>query len=95
MEADMKIIKEDLGADIIRVGEFVWTILEPVDNHFNFTFMDQIFFTAEKFGLKIMLGTPTATMPAWLYTAYPEVALVGPDSSDGFQGATAGFGGRR
>ena len=45
--------------------------------------------------LQVMLGTPTATMPAWLHAAHPDVMHKGPDSPEGYAGATAGFGGRR
>ena len=31
MEDDMRSIKTDLGADTIRVGEFMWSALEPSD----------------------------------------------------------------
>jgi beta-galactosidase GanA len=37
MVEDMRSIKEDLGANTIRVGEFMWSSLEPSDGTFNFT----------------------------------------------------------
>jgi beta-galactosidase len=96
MKVDLKSIKEDLQADTIRVGEFMWHAIEPADNVFNFTLLDTIIDAAEDAGLKVMLGTPTATMPAWLYTAHgKDVVAVGPDSPEGYAGATASFGGRR
>mmetsp|Transcript_34632 Transcript_34632/g.91332 ORF Transcript_34632/g.91332 Transcript_34632/m.91332 type:complete len:732 (-) Transcript_34632:55-2250(-) len=95
MRADMKAIKEDLGADLIRIGEFMWHELEPENNRFNFTLLDKIIGLAEEFGLEVMLGTPTATMPAWLHSQHPEVMLKGPDSPEGYAGATPAFGGRR
>mmetsp|Transcript_20629 Transcript_20629/g.50638 ORF Transcript_20629/g.50638 Transcript_20629/m.50638 type:complete len:763 (+) Transcript_20629:99-2387(+) len=95
MELDLKEIKQGLGANIIRIGEFMWSMLEPREGDFNFTFLDKVIDSAESVGLKIMLGTPTATMPAWLYHTYPEVRMRVPDSPDGYLGAHAGFGGRR
>ena len=62
----------------------MWHILEPIKGTYNFTLLDTVFDKAESLGLKIMLGTPTATMPAWLYNEYPDVVTVSPDSSDGF-----------
>jgi beta-galactosidase GanA len=38
--------------------------------------MDYIFGNATEIGLKIVLGTPTATMPAWLYYTDPSIANV-------------------
>jgi len=95
MRADMEAIKHDLGADIIRIGEFMWHELEPADGVFNFTLLDSILLTAEELGLEVMLGVPTATMPAWLYAKSPEVMARGPDSPEGYAGATPAFGGRR
>ena len=34
MRADMVAIKDDLGADIVRMGEFMWHELEPKDGVF-------------------------------------------------------------
>ena len=34
MRADMEAIKNDLGADIVRMGEFMWHELEPMDGVF-------------------------------------------------------------
>lgn len=81
MASDLKTIKEDLGATTVRVGEFMWAMLEPSFSPlndpafpptFNFTFLDSVLEACEAAGLGVMLGTPTATMPAWLATAYGE-----------------------
>lgn len=95
MKGDMSAIKSDLGADLIRIGEFMWHEIEPEDGVFNFTFLDTVLANAEEVGLDVMLGTPTATMPAWLYQNHPDVVQQGPDSADGYVGAKAGFAGRR
>ena len=75
MEEDMRSIKEDLGADIVRVGEFMWSILEPTSGQFNFTLLDRVLAEAEKQGLEVMLGTPTATMPWWVHKVCYRVLL--------------------
>jgi len=95
MKGDMAAIKHDLGADLVRIGEFMWHEVEPKDGVFNFTFLDAVLANAEAVGLDVMLGTPTATFPAWLAKRHPEVMLQGPDSPDGYVGAKPGFGGRR
>ena len=89
-------IKNELGADVVRVGEFMWTHLEPYDGVFNFTLMDAIIDAAEAQGLKVLLGTPSATMPAWLHAAHgADVLQKGPDAGEGYEGAIPSFGGRR
>lgn len=92
---DMTAIKQDLGADFVRIGEFMWHILEPADGVFNFSLLDSIMDTAEKLNLEVMLGTPTATAPSWLYMAHPDIFARGPDSADGSAGVSLAFGGRR
>jgi len=95
MAADMRSIRHDLGADTIRVGEFMWALLEPQDGLFNFSFLDSVIAEAGRAGLRVMLGTPTATMPAWLAQDHPDVLGRAPDGPSGLLGATPIFGGRR
>jgi beta-galactosidase len=66
----------DLGFSVIRVAEFAWTILEPEEGTFSFDLFDRVISLAHEHGLKVILGTPTATPPAWLTHKYPEVLNV-------------------
>ncbi len=79
----------DLGANAIRVGEFAWHLIEPVEGTFDFSFFDRVIEKAKAKGLTVVYGTPTATFPAWLHHAYPEI--LSRDSA----GVTRTFGGRR
>merc|ERR1719401_102894 len=91
----MDAIKSDLGADFIRIGEFMWHTIEPQDGVFNFTSLDVVIDYADRIGLEVMLGTPTATVPSWLYTAHPDIFTRGPDLAEGGAGVVPAFGGRR
>ena len=66
----------DLGFSVIRVAEFAWTIFEPEEGSFSFDLFDRAIDLAHEHGLKVILGTPTATPPAWLTHKYPEVLNV-------------------
>ena len=66
----------DLSFSVIRVAEFAWTIFEPEEGSFSFDFFDRAIDLAHEHGLKVILGTPTATPPAWLTHKYPEVLNV-------------------
>ena len=57
---------------VIRIAEFAWSIFEPEEGTFSFAFFDRVMDLAQKHGLKVILGTPTATPPAWLTQKYPE-----------------------
>ncbi len=88
MDEDMGRMRE-MGANIIRIGEFAWHLMEKSEGHFDFSFFDMVISKAKKYQLKVMLGTPTATFPAWLAAKHPSIL-----SKDEY-GHTRGFGGRR
>ena len=75
VDEDLDNIKE-LGADLIRIGDFAWDRFEPEEGKYEFSFFDEVIQKAKKHGLKVMMCVPTATMPAWLYHKYPEVMNV-------------------
>lgn len=74
-----KLWKEDLlrmldtGIEVIRIAEFAWNKVEPVEGTFTFDFFDRFLDLAEEVGMKVIFCTPTATPPAWLTEKYPEV----------------------
>ncbi len=77
-EDDYKRMRE-LGFSIIRMAEFAWSIFEPEEGTYSFDFFDRAIELAGQHGLKVVLGTPTATPPAWLTHKYPEVLNVAQD----------------
>ena len=56
-----------LGLTHVRVGEFAWSLLEPTDRHYDFDWLERAIDTLHAAGLKVVLGTPTAT--CLLYTS--------------------------
>ncbi|HRW35319.1 MAG TPA: beta-galactosidase, partial [Thermotogota bacterium] len=65
MANDLIIMKEN-GIALIRVGEFAWHVLESEEGTYNFTLLDKLFELTRNLGIKIIIGTPSATPPAWL-----------------------------
>lgn len=63
----------ELGFSVVRMAEFAWSIFEPADGQFSFELFDRVLDLAHQHGLGVILGTPTATPPAWLTHAHPEV----------------------
>ena len=63
----------ELGADLIRIGDFAWDRFEPEDGRYDFSFFDEVIEKAKRRGLHIMMCVPTATMPSWLYREHPEI----------------------
>ncbi|MGB9614927.1 MAG: beta-galactosidase, partial [Fervidobacterium sp.] len=73
----------------VRIGEFAWSIVEPKEGEFDFSILDKAINHLKNNGIKIILGTPTATPPAWLVKKYPGILPVD------YSGSVRGFGSRR
>jgi len=69
----------ELGLRYVRIGEFAWSRMEPERNRFTWDWLDEAIATLAAEGLKVVLCTPTATPPAWLVRAHPEILPVDPD----------------
>ncbi|MBI3962146.1 MAG: beta-galactosidase [Deinococcus sp.] len=59
--------------NVVRLGEFAWSLLEPREGSFDFAWLDRAIALLHRHGISVVLGTPTATPPAWLITRYPEI----------------------
>ncbi len=79
----------ELGISYVRIGEFAWSRLEPSRENFAFDWLDRAMDVLAAAGLKIVLGTPTATPPKWLVDECPDIV---PYDQEGRQ---RGFGSRR
>lgn len=65
----------DLNISYVRVNEFDWGILEPREGEYNFTVLDKTLELFGRYGIKAILGTPTASPPVWLAQNY-DIAFV-------------------
>lgn len=72
MEADMDTIRE-MGGNVIRIAEFSWHLMEKTEGQYDFSFFDGVITKAKEKGLKVIMGTPTAAIPAWLAKAHPSI----------------------
>lgn len=72
MDADMDTIKE-MGGNVIRIAEFSWHLMEKTEGNYDFSFFDSVIAKAKEKGLKVIMGTPTATIPAWLAKKHPSI----------------------
>jgi beta-galactosidase len=85
---DARLMRE-AGLDLVRLGEFAWQQMEPAEAEFDWAWLDSAIEVLTAEGLKLVLCTPTATPPAWLCHAHPDVLPV--DA----QGRRRRFGSRR
>jgi len=78
-----------MGISLVRIGEFAWGRIEPEPGNFDWEWLDRAIETLGNAGLKIILGTPTATPPKWLVDRDPTMLAVDR------HGRARGFGSRR
>jgi beta-galactosidase len=69
----------DAGMNVVRVAEFAWSTMEPTEGQVGLDWLERAVGRAAEFGIQVVLGTPTATPPAWLTQRYPDVLARGPD----------------
>ncbi len=77
------------GLTWVRIGEFAWSRLEPVPGNLQFDWLDRAIAVLGAAGLKVVLGTPTATPPRWMVIRHPDMLAL--DAA----GRPRGFGSRR
>ena len=76
------------GISVVRMGESTWSLWEPEDGRFEYAWMDRVVDAMGKAGIKVILGTPTYSIPTWMYHEHPEVLvdpLTGPKPSYGMR----------
>lgn len=79
----------ETGLEWVRIGEFAWSRMEPEPGKLTLDWLDRAIAVLGAAGLKVVLGTPTATPPRWMITRHPDMLAVDQ------QGRTRGFGSRR
>ncbi len=63
----------EAGLTWVRIGEFSWSRLEPRPGDYQFDWLDAAIQTLGDAGLKVVLGTPTATPPRWMIDRHPDM----------------------
>src|SRR5580692_1616173 len=72
LEKDVALMKA-AGISVVRMGESTWSLWEPEDGRFDYAWMDRIVDAMGKAGIKVILGTPTYSLPAWMAHQHPEI----------------------
>ncbi|MGA7970380.1 MAG: beta-galactosidase [Terriglobales bacterium] len=88
LERDVQLMQQ-AGISVVRMGESSWGLWEPQDGHFEFAWMDRVIDRMQQAGIKVILGTPTYSVPAWMYKEHPEIFI------KRFDGKTITFGYRQ
>jgi len=79
----------EAGLNVVRLAEFAWSRMEPQEGVYDFEWLDRAISILASRGLRIVLGTPTASPPPWLMARDPALFRVRED------GQRVTFGNRR
>lgn len=74
LDKDIELMKK-AGVSVVRLGESTWSSWEPRDGEFQFDWMDRVIDRLHAAGIKVILGTPTYSIPPWLYKKHPDILL--------------------
>jgi beta-galactosidase len=72
LDKDVQMIKA-AGFNVVRLGESTWSLWEPEDGRFDTAWMDRVVDAMGKAGIKVIMGTPTYSIPAWMARQHPEI----------------------
>ena len=64
---------------VVRIAEFAWSRMEPSEGHYDLDWLERAINLAGRHHIVSVLGTPTATPPAWLTQKYPDTLRVEPN----------------
>lgn len=87
-QEDIRLMQK-AGVNLVSLGIFSWANLEPRDGEYTFGWLDEIIEMLHQGGISVDMATATASPPAWLSKAHPEMLPVD------FDGVTRSFGGRQ
>src|SRR5215211_4322914 len=79
----------EAGFNLVRLAEFAWSKIEPNEGSYDFDWLDRAIAILASHGMRVVLGTPTASPPPWLMTKHPAIFRVRDD------GIPLTFGNRR
>jgi beta-galactosidase len=72
LDKDIALMRE-MNLTVVRLGESTWASWEPEDGVFKLDWMDRVINAMHEAGIKVIFGTPTYAIPAWLHKKHPEV----------------------
>lgn len=72
LEKDVALMQQ-AGITVVRMGESTWSLWEPSDGAFETAWMDRVVDAMGKAHIKVIMGTPTYSIPTWMAKAHPEM----------------------
>ncbi|MCU1494724.1 MAG: bga11 [Acidimicrobiaceae bacterium] len=88
LDADIDLMRK-ASMSVVRIGESTWSRWEPEDGRFETDWIGRVIDAVHEAGIKVILGTPTYAIPAWLWRKHPEIM------ADRATGSPMPYGGRQ
>ncbi|PSL18830.1 beta-galactosidase [Shimia abyssi] len=66
----------EAGIEWVRIGEFAWSRMEATPGVWTLDWLDRAIDVLGRAGLKVIMGTPTATPPRWMIDKHPDMLAV-------------------
>jgi beta-galactosidase len=66
-------LMSEAGINVVRLAEFAWSRMEPEEGSYDFSWLDRVISILQAHGIRVILGTPTASPPPWLMKKSPDL----------------------
>ncbi|WP_062299967.1 beta-galactosidase [Demequina maris] len=84
-QEDVALMRE-AGVRLVAINIFGWSHVNPADGRWDFAALDQVMDLLHAHGIRVNLGTGTASTPAWLTRQHPEILPVAADGTTRYPG---------
>ncbi|MCP2635988.1 beta-galactosidase [Microbacterium sp. HD4P20] len=84
-DEDIRLMGE-AGVDLVAINIFGWSHIEPRAGEYDFRVLDDVIGRLHAAGIRVNLGTGTASPPAWLALSHPEILPMAEDGTRRFPG---------
>lgn len=71
IQEDIDIMRE-VGVNVVRIGEFAWSVMEPEEGKIDVGFFKEIIARLYESGIETIMCMPTPTPPIWFSHGRPE-----------------------
>lgn len=89
-QEDVRLMQQ-AGITVVAINIFGWAQLQPRPGVFDFSGLDTIIELLHAAGIRINLGTGTASPPPWLTTQHPEILPEAPDGTRRWPGGRQAY----
>ncbi|MCC4909265.1 beta-galactosidase [Microbacterium sp. cx-59] len=87
---DVRLMRE-VGVGLAAINVFGWSEINPAHGVWDFAALDEIIALLHENGIRVNLGTGTASPPPWLSARHPEILPVAEDGTRSYPGGRQAY----